>query len=216
MSHSTSLLDLMTLAQAGKEYTVNALADAASPATLYGRQASTCSGLQWGWYGGTLMVDGTLTAIANGTLTLTASTTNYVEADRTGAVTANTTGFTFGQVPLYTVVCGSATVTSYTDDRVWVQPEHLTSKAAITVTTANVTLTAAQARCGYLTISGVLTGNRNVIVPNHWQGIVYCNNTGAFTTTIKTTSGSGVVVAQTKRAILVADGTNVVRITADA
>jgi hypothetical protein len=104
----------MTLAQAGKEYTVNALADAASPATLYGRQASTCSGLQWGWYGGTLMVDGTLTAIANGTLTLTASTTNYVEADRTGAVTANTTGFTFGQVPLYTVVCGSATVTSNT------------------------------------------------------------------------------------------------------
>lgn len=53
-------------------------------------------------------------------------------------------------------------------------------------------------------------------MPNEWEGIVYCNNTGAFTTTFKTAAGAGVVVAQTKRAILLADGTNVVRVTADA
>lgn len=216
MSHSASLLDLMAIAQAGKEYAVNALADAASPASLYGRRASTCGGLQWGWYGGTLLVDGVLTAIANGTLTLTASATNYVEADRSGAVSANTTGYTAGSVPLYTIVCGSATVTSYSDDRVWVQPEHVTSKVTVTVTTANVTLSAAQARARYLILSGTLTGNRNVVVPNHWQGIVFCNNAGAFTTTVKTASGSGIVVGQGKRAILLADGTNVVRVTADA
>ena len=206
----------MTLAQAGKEYTVNALADAASPATLYGRQDSTCSGLQWGWYGGTLLVDGVLTAIANGTLTLTASATNYVEADRSGAVSANTTGYTAGAIPLYTLVCGAATVTSHSDDRAWVQPEHLTSKTSITVTGANVTLTAAQARARYLSITGALTGNRNVYVPNHWEGLVYCNNSGPYTTTLKTASGSGIVVGQGKRAILLADGTNVVRVTADA
>ena len=52
-------------------------------------------------------------------------------------------------------------------------------------------------------------------MPNNWQGTVFCNNSGAFTTTFKTAAGSGVVVAQGKRAILLADGTNVVRITAD-
>ena len=79
-----------------------------------------------------------------------------------------------------------------------------------------MTLTQAQTACRYLTTTGILTGNRNVIVPNEWEGIVYCSNTGAFTTTFKTSAGTGVVVAQTKRAILLADGTNVVRITADA
>jgi hypothetical protein len=97
-----------------------------------------------------------------------------------------------------------------------VQPEHVTSNVSVAVTAADVTLTADQARCSYLTTTGVLTANRNVIVPNNWQGTVFCNNTGAFTTTFKTSAGTGVVVAQTKRAILLADGTNVVRITADA
>jgi hypothetical protein len=49
MSHSTSLLDLMAIAQAGKEYAVNALADAASPASLYGRRASTIDGRNRWW-----------------------------------------------------------------------------------------------------------------------------------------------------------------------
>jgi len=215
MSSFPSPLDLLSPGQSGKEYRVNALLDPASPALLFGRRDSTCSGLQWGYNGGTLLVDGALTPIAAGTVTLTASATNYLEADRSGAVSVNTTGYSAGAIPLYTLVCGAATVTSYSDDRVWVQPDHLTSKASITVTSANVTLTAAQARARYLTITGTLTGNRNVIVPNHWEGLVYCNNSGAYTTTLKTASGSGIVVGQGKRALLFADGTNVVRITAD-
>ena len=215
MSHSATLLDLLTQAQASKEITANALLDAASPATIFGRRASTCAGLTWGYYGGTMLVDGALTAIANGTLTLTASQTNYVQATRAGVVSSNTTGYSAGQIPLYTVVTGASSVTSYTDQRAWVEPRHLTSRAAITVTTADVTLSAAEARCRYLTISGTLTGNRAVIVPNDWEGIVFCNNSGAFTTTVKTASGAGVVVAQTKRANLLADGVNVVRLTAD-
>jgi hypothetical protein len=87
--------------------------------------------------------------------------------------------------------------------------------ASVTVTTADVTLKGHEHCARYLTTTGVLTGNRNVIVPTDWEGLVYCNNTGAFTTTFKTSGGSGVVVAQTKRAHLMADGTNVVRITAD-
>ncbi len=217
MSGSTSNLDLIVQSQASKEVTANALYDAGSPSTLFGRRASLCSGLNWYYYGGAMVVDGVLTTIANNAaaLVLSASATNYVEATRAGVVSKNTTGFTAGSIPLYTVVTGASTVTSYTDNRAWVQPAHMTSKASVAVTAADVTLTQAQAACRYLTTTGVLTGNRNVIVPNDWEGIVYCNNTGAFTTTFKTSGGSGVVVAQTKRAHLLADGTNVVRITAD-
>ena len=218
MSNSTTLLDLIAQSQAGKEVTANSLFDAGSPAMLFGRRASLCSGLNWYYYGGSMVVDGVLTAIANNAaaLALSASATNYVEATRAGVVSKNTTGFTAGSIPLYTVVTGASTVTSYTDNRAWVQPAHMTSKASVAVTASDVTLTQAQAACRYLTTTGVLTGNRNVIVPNDWEGIVFCSNTGAFTTTFKTSGGSGVVVAQTKRAHLLADGTNVVRITADA
>ena len=218
MSGSTTNLDLIAQSQASKEVTANALFDAGSPATLFGRRASLCSGLNWFYYGGMMLVDGVLTTIANNAaaLALTASATNYVEVTRAGVVSKNTTGFTPGSIPLYTVVTDASTVTSYTDQRAWVQPEHITSAASVAVTGADVTLSDAQARCSYLTTTGVLTGNRNVIVPNNWQGTVYCNNTGAFTTTFKTAAGAGIVVAQGKRAILLADGTNVVRVTADA
>ena len=217
MSSSTTNLDLIAQSQSSKEVTANALFDAGSPATLFGRRASLCSGLNWFYYGGVMMVDGVLTTISNNAaaLALTASATNYIEATRVGVVSKNTTAFTPGSIPLYTAVTGASTVTSYTDQRAWVQPEHITSMASVAVTTADVTLNDAQSRCSYLTTTGALTGNRNVIVPNHWQGTVFCNNSGAFTTTFKTAAGSGVVVAQGKRALLLADGTNVVRVTAD-
>lgn len=118
MADSTSNIDAIIQSQPSKEVTANAFFDAASPAAIFGRRASTSSGLTWGYYGGRFTkADGTNVAIANGTLTLTASATNYVEADSAGAVTKNTTGFTDGAIPLYTIVVGTATVTSYTDHR---------------------------------------------------------------------------------------------------
>jgi hypothetical protein len=133
--------------------------------------------------------------------------------------TSYTVGFTGGSIPLYTVVTGASSVTSYTDNRAWVAPAYLPGNGSVAVTGADVDLTvpvnADKARCAYLTTTGALTANRNVIVPNNWQGTVFCNNSGAFTTTFKTAAGSGVVVAQGKRAVLVADGTNVVRVTPD-
>ena len=217
MASSASNLSLLVQSQSGKEATANALWNAMSQAALFSRSSS--SGLIWFYYGGTMIVDGVITQIANNTttgVTLSASATNYIEADRSGTVTKNTTGFTPGRIPLYTAVTNATTITSYTDCRGQWQPLHIPSKTSVAVTAADVTLTQAQAACRYLTTTGILTGNRNVIVPNEWEGIVYCNNTGAFTTTFKTSAGTGVVVAQTKRAILLADGTNVVRITADA
>jgi hypothetical protein len=216
MSSSTSNLDLVLQAQSGKEATANELWNSMSVGALFGRRNSTSTLLTWGYYGGPMVVDGALTVIANGTVALTASQTNYVEATRAGVVSKNTTAFTPGQIPLYTVTTNATAVTGYTDYRAWVTPQHVTSKASIAVTAADVTLTQAQAACRYLSTTGVLTGNRAVIVPNDWEGIVYCNNTGAFATTFKTSGGAGIVVAQTKRAHLLADGTNVVRVTADA
>jgi hypothetical protein len=221
MASSTTNLDLIAQSQASKEVTANALFDAGSPATLFGRRGSLCSGLNWFYYGGVMMVDGVLTAIANNAaaLTLTSSTTNYIEATRAGVVSKNTVGFTGGSIPLYTAVTGTSSVTSYTDQRAWVAPAYLPSNGSIAVTTADVDLTAPanadKARCSYLTTTGALTANRNVIVPNSWQAVVFCNSSGAFTTTFKTAGGSGVVVAQGKRALLLADGTNVVRVTPD-
>ena len=119
MSSSTSHLDLLTQSQYGHYITVNGLADAASPAMLFGRRQALCSGLNWFYYGGVLLADGVTTTVANNAaaLVLTASATNYIEATTAGVVSANTVGFTAGRIPLYTVVTGASSVTSYTDQR---------------------------------------------------------------------------------------------------
>lgn len=65
-------------------------------------------------------------------------------------------------------------------------------------------------------LSGVLTGNINVIIAALTkQFIIFNNTTGAFTLTIKAASGTGIAIGQGKRAIVYYDGTNVVRVTAD-
>lgn len=120
MANSTSHLDLVSSSQAQKEVVVNAALDAASPAMLYGRRASTSAALTFGYYGGVVLVNGTPTQIDNGTVQLTASATNYVEANPVdGSVSTNTSGFTAGRMPLYQVVAGANTVNSYTDLRVF-------------------------------------------------------------------------------------------------
>jgi hypothetical protein len=75
----------------------------------------------------------------------------------------------------------------------------------------DVTLTALETRNEILEFTGTLTANINVIVPViPWEWVVYNATAGAFTLTVKPASGTGVAVTQGKRAILYADGTNVV------
>ena len=90
MASSTTNLDTLTT-NAQQEPAANALFDAASPATLFGRRNSTTSGLTWGYYGGMVLIGGVATSVANGTIAMTASTTNYVEANNAGTVSKNTT-----------------------------------------------------------------------------------------------------------------------------
>lgn len=59
--------------------------------------------------------------------------------------------------------------------------------------------------------TGLLTGNRNIIVPASIQQYWVTNSTtGAFNLTVKTAAGTGVIVPPGARAILYCDGTNVV------
>lgn len=59
--------------------------------------------------------------------------------------------------------------------------------------------------------TGVLTGNRNIIVPNTIQQYWVDNETsGAFSLTVKTAAGTGITVPQGARTILYSDGTNIV------
>lgn len=81
---------------------------------------------------------------------------------------------------------------------------------------SDVTLTDAQVNHAVHEFTGALTGNINVIVPTDTHVYRCINNTtGAFTLTVKTSAGTGIVVAQTKAALMCCDGTNVVRLTAD-
>lgn len=214
MARSTTNLDTLSSSQAQKEVTANALFDAGSPATLFGRRASTTSGLTWGYYGGILTVDGVLTSISNGTVALSASTTNYVESNRAGTVSKNTTGFTAGRIPLYTIVTGASSVTSYTDHRLAVPPS--TGRLVKAMDDANKTLTAAEARCQIIECTGALTALRDVVVPlDPQQWTVFANTSGGYGVQVIGASGTGITVADGKRAIVYADGTNVVRVTAD-
>lgn len=123
MADSTTHLDNIVQGSGSQDIQANALYDAASPATLYGRRAATCSGLTWGYFGGNVTkVDGSQTTLANATVSLTASTTNYITALKdSGAVYCNTTTTAWNDTAnywrLYSVVAGTATVTSYTDER---------------------------------------------------------------------------------------------------
>lgn len=215
MSNSTITFDALIQSQSAKEITANAMLDAVSPASLYGRRQSTSSGLTWGYYGGNMLINGVLTQIANGTLSLTASTTNYVQAlPASGAVSSNTTGFTAGSIPLYTVITGASTVTSYTDHRL-ATPE-FTGRLAKTMGDANTTLTQAEARNNIIELTGTLTAARNIVLPLAVrQYTVFNGSTGGFGLQFIGASGTGVTVAAGKRAIVYADGTNIVRVTAD-
>ena len=63
-----------------------------------------------------------------------------------------------------------------------------------------------------INLTGTLSGNVNVTVPDAIEKTYYVNNQvthGAFTLTFKTTSGTGIKLAQGNRYTLYSDGTNV-------
>lgn len=84
---------------------------------------------------------------------------------------------------------------------------NLAGSGDYTLTTANAATD--QARKSFLTLTGTLTGNRNVIVPSSSKIYFVRNNTsGAYTVTFKTAGGSGAVVPQGYVLAVACDGTD--------
>lgn len=71
-------------------------------------------------------------------------------------------------------------------------------RLAVTVDSANVDLTSTQAQNVYITLTGTLTGNRDLTFPASDGGFYYILNStsGAFSVTVKPLGGTGVVVPQ--------------------
>jgi hypothetical protein len=219
MASTISNLDLLTNGQAGHAFTANAMFDAGSPSMLFGRRANLCTGLNWFYYGGYILVNGVLTLIPNNVspMVLAASANNYVECSGEGLVTANTTGFTAGSIPLYLVVTNATGVTAspgYTDYRAWVDLPCVVGLKTIALSDVNITLTADQARNEIIEFTGTLTAQRNIVVPlGPQQWTIYNGSTQALQ--IIGATGTGVIIATTKTAIVYSNGTNVRRATAD-
>ena len=93
----------------------------------------------------------------------------------------------------------------------WV-PDLMPGATAVTMTGSNVTLTALQYGQPVIRITGLLTGDLNLIFPaiagGEWT--VINATTGAFTITAKTASGTGVTV--TGASCIVGDGTNILSV----
>jgi len=78
--------------------------------------------------------------------------------------------------------------------------------------TGNYTLSGSELNRIAYNFTGVLTGNRTVIVPQTVQQYWVSNSTtGPYTLTIKTSIAAGYTIAQGARSILYSDGTNVVQ-----
>lgn len=76
--------------------------------------------------------------------------------------------------------------------------------------TGTYTLSAVEQNKTSYKFTGILTGNRTIVVPTTVQQYWIDNATsGAFTLTVKTSAGAGVAVTQGQRAILYCDGTDV-------
>jgi hypothetical protein len=77
--------------------------------------------------------------------------------------------------------------------------------------TGNYTLAGNELNRIAYNFTGVLTGNRNIIVPNTVQQYWVTNSTtGSYTLTVKTSGGTGVTIAAGARGIFYCDGSDVV------
>lgn len=223
MADSTTHLDTIVQGSGSQDVQANALYDAASPAMLFGRRAASTTGLTWGYYGGNVTKsDGTQSTVANGSVSLTASTTNYITAlKESGVVYCNTTTTAWNDTAnywrLYSVVTGTSTITSYTDEREIGRMTGVGTGLVAPVTkTASFTLGSNENEVicnGTATITATLpsaasfTGRRVVIktiaaytVVSASSNVVPINSATAGTEILAATAG--------KWAELVSDGTN--------
>ena len=105
-----------------------------------------------------------------------------------------------------------------TNDNLKILEDAIGGTEAITLSSSDVTLSdvqftfGQQSHAAILSLSGTLSANVNVIVPTRSKTYLVKNScTGAYTVTVKTASGTGVVVDQGLTTLVRCDATNVVR-----
>lgn len=203
-------------AQTSPEVKVNENFQNVLSAQYGARNPVTTTGLTWGYKGGQWPINGLPTTVADGTVALTASSTNYVGLNQAGVVINTVTTRNPLNIPLYAVVTGAATVTSYTDTR---SAAHFAKQAYGIATQAmadaNQTIVQATALCESIVTTGALTAQRNLVVPLVRRAWTVRNNCTGFGVQVIGASGTGIVIGVGKVAIVECDGTNVLRVTAD-
>ncbi len=88
-------------------------------ADIFDENSTTTTGQTWGYKGGTIRLDNTITTIAAGTTGLPNNDVSYIEVDSSGNVSDNTTGFTSGKIPIRQVTVSGGVQTVSTDKRAW-------------------------------------------------------------------------------------------------
>ena len=141
---STPNLDTIIQGSGSQDLQANALFDAGSPATLYGRRASTTSGTTWGYYGGNVTKsDGTQTTISSSTLALATSSTNYIVAQKSDGVvsfSSATTNWHDTRAPPQSIANGQTNLTLPTPQQVTRDLVHHLPPMAKTQTTPFATV----------------------------------------------------------------------------
>lgn len=217
MADSTAPFGTIENGNGNQTEKANALFDACAPVAIYGKKYATTTGLTLGYHGGKIPINGVVTTIFDGTIALTASSTNYIEANPlTGAVTKSVTAYTTGYWRIGRAVTGTASITTWHDDRFLNFAKQASLLVKAFPTDANYTLTAAEADVDVISITaGVITTTRDFIVPISFPKLWTVINKTAQSVRIIGVTGTGITIATLKTAIVMADGTNVVRVTAD-
>jgi hypothetical protein len=216
--------DLRQLAAGQSPYAlVNALFEVPAQGAAYAIDYVGTTGLTLSLYGGMVLNGGTLTVVDDqDALALTGSATNYVDVNfadlaTDSGIVINTTAHNTAYEPLYAIVCGASSITSITLARPFGRVTN--PRAAIVMASdANKTLTSAEAQAQILSITSSVSlgATRNIVVPLMPRQWTVANlTTGSQSLQFIGATGTGITVANAKRAILYSDGTNVVRVTAD-
>ena len=217
MSDSSTPFGTIAIGQGDQSTKANALFDASAPVAIYAKKYATTSGMALGYHGGKISVNGVVTVIADGTVTLSSSTTNYVEANPlTGAVTKNATAYTPGLWRIGRAVTGASSITTWYDDRFLNFAKQTWLLSMAFPSDANYTLTQPEAEADVISITaGTITTTRDFIVPITFPKLWTVINKTAQSVRIIGATGTGITITTLKTATVMADGTNVVRITAD-
>lgn len=217
MSDTSTPFGTVANGQGNQTAKANSLFDALFSTAVYALRAATTTGLTLGYHGGKILINGVITVIAEDqTIALTASVVNYLMINpATGAVSKSTTAYTPGYWRMGRATASTGSFT-WEDDRALNFGKQTSQLTKAFPSDANYTLTAAEADVDVIKVSaGTITATRDLIVPiafpKEWTVI----NANAQSVRIIGATGTGITIATGKTAKVFADGTNVVRVTAD-